>query len=138
MMFDKNLKRYEKMAKKEGKKTKKKRRKKKRRTKQLMSAKSLAENVIEEVDEDENASEDEGEEESIDEEEAVKLTPLEQECKYTLSKLEEKYPQTKMNGKKNIWIVKPAGLSRGRGIELFSSFHEIYHHLKTRDFSWVI
>jgi tubulin monoglycylase TTLL3/8 len=138
-MFDKNLKRYEKMAKKEGKKTKKKRRKKKRRTKQLMSAKSLAENVIEEVDEDENASEDEGEEESIDdEEEAVKLTPLEQECKYTLSKLEEKYPQTNMNGKKNIWIVKPAGLSRGRGIELFSSFHEIYHHLKTRDFSWVI
>lgn len=35
-------------------------------------------------------------------------------------------------------MVKPAGLSRGRGIELFSSFHEIYHHLKTRDFSWVI
>jgi tubulin monoglycylase TTLL3/8 len=30
-----------------------------------------------------------------------------------------------MNGYNNIWIVKPAGLSRGRGIEVFSSFVEI-------------
>ena len=67
-----------------------------------------------------------------------KLKPLEQECMYILSKLEERFPQTKMNGMKNIWVVKPAGLSRGRGIELFSSYHEIVHHLKTRDFSYVI
>lgn len=63
---------------------------------------------------------------------------MEQECQYILSKLEERFPQTKMNGRKNIWVVKPAGLSRGRGIELFSSYHEIVHHLKTRDFSYVI
>lgn len=34
--------------------------------------------------------------------EKKKLKPLEQECQYILSKLEERFPQTKMNGKKNI------------------------------------
>jgi tubulin monoglycylase TTLL3/8 len=43
-----------------------------------------------------------------------------------------------MNGKENIWIVKPSGLSRGRGIQLFNSYAEIMHHVNTRDFSWVI
>jgi tubulin monoglycylase TTLL3/8 len=43
-----------------------------------------------------------------------------------------------MNGKKNIWILKPSGLSRGRGIELFSSFNEISHHLKSKELQWVI
>ena len=127
MIFDKNVKRYENLAIKEneGKNNGKKVKKNKKR----LNIANQKNSTIQEQ------SGDEDEEGSMEEQ---KLTPLEQECKYLISRLEKKYPQTRMNGKKNIWIVKPAGLSRGRGIELFSSFHEIYHHLKTRDFSWVI
>jgi len=30
-----------------------------------------------------------------------------------------------MNGEQNIWIAKPAGLSRGWGIRVFSNLNEI-------------
>ena len=36
-----------------------------------------------------------------------------------LEELKKKYPQFNLNGEKNIWIIKPAGLSRGRGIVLY-------------------
>jgi tubulin monoglycylase TTLL3/8 len=42
-----------------------------------------------------------------------------------LEKLREKYPQFDLNGKDNIWILKPAGLSRGRGIEIYNHIEEI-------------
>lgn len=34
-------------------------------------------------------------------------------------------PQYEINGHNNIWIVKPAGLSRGRGIDVFNTLVEI-------------
>jgi tubulin monoglycylase TTLL3/8 len=36
-----------------------------------------------------------------------------------LEELKKKYPQFNLNGEKNIWIIKPAGSSRGRGIVLY-------------------
>lgn len=59
-------------------------------------------------------------------------------CKEILSKLEEKFAQTRMNGDKNIWIIKPAGLSRGRGIKLMDSYADIYAATKGKDLPWVI
>ena len=35
------------------------------------------------------------------------------------------YPQFNMDGERNIWILKPAGRSRGRGIVLYKNLVEI-------------
>jgi len=43
----------------------------------------------------------------------------------------------KLNGSNNVWIIKPAGLSRGRGIELFGSWKDISNQLKNKEFQWV-
>lgn len=55
-----------------------------------------------------------------------------------LGRLRAKYPQTLINGDSNIWIVKPARLSRGRGIRLFDNFPDIFGYTKARDPNWVV
>lgn len=54
-----------------------------------------------------------------------------------LSGLREKYPQFQINGSKNIWIVKPAGLSRGRGICCCNTLPEILDTVQ-KEGSWVV
>jgi hypothetical protein len=44
--------------------------------------------------------------------------------------IKNKYPQYYLNGAKNLWIVKPASSSRGRGILLLNSLAEIIDHAK--------
>lgn len=39
--------------------------------------------------------------------------------------LKQNNPQFNIDGEKNVWIVKPAGSSRGRGICLFNQLVEI-------------
>jgi tubulin monoglycylase TTLL3/8 len=51
-------------------------------------------------------------------------------------RLKKKFIQYDMNGMNNIWIVKPAGLSRGRGIEVFASLVEILDNCH-REGQWV-
>lgn len=114
-----NAKRYEKML--------KKKKKKKKKTKKAGSEggeKEAAENPEPQEDDPE-------EKEEVRPEVEVKIIGL-------LNRLQEKYPQTVMNGSDNIWIVKPAGLSRGRGIKLFNSLAEINMQVRSKDLGWVI
>ena len=39
------------------------------------------------------------------------------------------WPQATMDGERNVWIVKPAGKSRGRGIKLFNHLDALRHYL---------
>jgi len=51
-----------------------------------------------------------------------------------LPKYSQKYPQHKINGLQNLWIVKPAGLSRGRGITVLSDLKRILDFSKTKHY----
>jgi tubulin monoglycylase TTLL3/8 len=42
-----------------------------------------------------------------------------------------------LNNGKNLWIIKPSGLSRGRGIKVFSQLDEILHYIISSDCSFV-
>ncbi|KRX02895.1 hypothetical protein PPERSA_04098 [Pseudocohnilembus persalinus] len=46
-------------------------------------------------------------------------------------------PQFNMNGNKNIWIIKPNWLSRGRGIRLFDQFGKIMDHIVGKETQYV-
>ena len=48
-----------------------------------------------------------------------------------LKMMEERYPQFKLNGSRNLWIVKPGQRSRGRGIEVYNNLDDILKHMKT-------
>jgi tubulin monoglycylase TTLL3/8 len=51
--------------------------------------------------------------------------------KSLLLKLQQKFSQYKTNGYRNMWIVKPAKLSRGRGIKIFNNLKDIIDYSKT-------
>jgi tubulin monoglycylase TTLL3/8 len=48
----------------------------------------------------------------------------------TLGMLTERFPQTQINGKNNIWIVKPGQRSRGRGITVHREYDTIVKAIK--------
>lgn len=48
-----------------------------------------------------------------------------------LHRLKEKNPQTEMDGNRNIWIIKPSGLSRGRGIKCADDLEDILNQVKS-------
>jgi len=55
----------------------------------------------------------------------------------TLEGLKQKYPQFNLNGDKNIWIIKPAGSSRGRGIVLYKNLVEILDLCKQKESQFI-
>lgn len=63
---------------------------------------------------------------------------LMQDVKKICEGLEKKFPQYKINGEKNIWIAKPAGLSRGRGIQVFSNLDEISVYTGGKEKNWIV
>ena len=54
-----------------------------------------------------------------------------------LEELKKKYPQFNLNGEKNIWIIKPAGSSRGRGIVLYKQLVEILDLCKQKESQFI-
>jgi len=65
-------------------------------------------------------------------------TNLLKDVKQILEKCHKKFPQFKINGDKNIWIIKPAGLSRGRGIQVFSNLDDITDYTRGKDSNWIV
>jgi len=55
-------------------------------------------------------------------------------AKELLDELKRRFPQYAMNGTKNIWIVKPAGLSRGRGIQMFSDLKKLQDFIRGKHY----
>ena len=51
--------------------------------------------------------------------------------------LRKKNPQFLLNGTKNIWILKPNYLSRGRGIKCFSKINDILDLAFNKDIQYV-
>jgi len=68
----------------------------------------------------------------------IELTEKEIEAKEMLDELIDFLPQTQINGMANVWILKPSGLSRGRGIELSNDLSEIVQKLKSSGIGWVV
>lgn len=54
-----------------------------------------------------------------------------EKVKCLLQRTKEKFPQTEINGVRNIWIIKPSGLSRGRGIKCADDLDEILNQVKS-------
>ena len=61
----------------------------------------------------------------------MKNEQISEEVLKLLKKLEKKNSQYSLNGKDNIWILKPAGLSRGRGISCISKYSDFLKFLKS-------
>ena len=59
------------------------------------------------------------------------------EIEAVLEQLKEKFPQFGLNGSRNIWIAKPANLSRGRGIACFDSLVRLMDYLR-KEGQWVV
>lgn len=83
-------------------------------------------------------SEEDGGKEDNEKEENEEEDDFNQRVDECLKLMEEKFPQFKMNGTKNIWIVKPAGLSRGRGIATYNNLVEILDHVGSKESQWVV
>jgi len=60
-----------------------------------------------------------------------------EKAKAVLNKIEVNFPQNKMNQGRNIWIIKPAGLSRGRGIRCYDNLTEIFDHIRVKESEWI-
>jgi len=50
-----------------------------------------------------------------------------------LEKLKNNFPQYNFSGDRNIWIVKPSGLSRGRGISCIDQLNDILSNIKAHN-----
>ena len=54
-----------------------------------------------------------------------------------LKEIDKYQTQSSLARESNIWIVKPAGLSRGRGICCYNNLHDILDHIKIKESEWV-
>lgn len=67
----------------------------------------------------------------------VALGEIRDKAEAVLRRLEKIDPQYCLNGKNNIWIVKPGRKSRGRGISLFTSLDQIKKYTQNPQ-QWIV
>lgn len=53
-------------------------------------------------------------------------------------RIKQKCPQQHISFVKNTWIMKPVGLSRGRGIQVFNRLEDIQNYMKNNDIKYII
>ncbi len=70
--------------------------------------------------------------------EAPKREDVGKRADEVLREMRLKFAQYDLNGHRNLWIVKPAGLSRGRGIKIFDSVSEIMEYAHCREQQFVV
>lgn len=63
-----------------------------------------------------------------------------QRCRRVAEELSQRLPQTHINGVNNVWIVKPSGKSRGRGIQLFNDLGKLMRYIgpDSNEAKWVV
>jgi tubulin monoglycylase TTLL3/8 len=89
------------------------------------------------LDEKEDGKE-EGRVATLAEVETVEKNELLEKVEAILKRLAEKDPQDGLIGDKNIWMLKPAGLSRGRGITCLKNLVEILDLARKTANQWVV
>ncbi|EGR31656.1 tubulin-tyrosine ligase family protein, putative [Ichthyophthirius multifiliis] len=72
----------------------------------------------------------------IQEELGITQENILEECHKQLENLKNYDIQTQLNNK-NMWIVKPAGLSRGRGIRTFQQLEPLLNYVIGKNVNWV-
>ncbi|CEM06450.1 unnamed protein product [Vitrella brassicaformis CCMP3155] len=55
-----------------------------------------------------------------------------------LHTLRERSPQFDMDGTSNTWVAKPAGKSRGRGVQIHTNLDSLLDQVKTRECQWIV
>ena len=134
----------EKRKQEKAKEEKEKKKKKKKKAKKVEEGEGEGEDVdgwagkAEEEEEDLIDDEDDlkGHKEDQDQTIANKNPEFKKAIKI-LEELKKKYPQFNLNGEKNIWIIKPAGSSRGRGIVLYKQLVEILDLCKQKESQFI-
>jgi len=107
----------------------KKRKKKKKKVKPAQDEQDDEEDIIDDEEEDDEKPKNDTD---LDNAIAAKNPEFRKATKL-LDELKKKYPQFNLNGEKNIWIIKPAGSSRGRGIVLYKQLVEILDLCKQKE-----
>jgi len=69
---------------------------------------------------------------------AANLSEYREQIESMFKRLNGIFPQFDMNGDKNIWIMKPSGLSRGRGIACISNLNELLTFIKKNSSQYII
>ncbi|KAL4467012.1 hypothetical protein ABPG74_010609 [Tetrahymena malaccensis] len=75
---------------------------------------------------------------SDSEDEEVEMDDFTSAVNQFLNEREKCDPQFNLKGEDNIWIVKPAGLSRGRGITCYKNLVEIIDHAKSMELQMIV
>jgi len=60
-----------------------------------------------------------------------------QQVRSTLAEMKRNSRQYCINGRRNAWIVKPSGKSRGRGIQMMRELDEIFKVTESDGFQWI-
>jgi tubulin monoglycylase TTLL3/8 len=74
----------------------------------------------------------------LDETSDAAMDPFTEQVQEVLKQFKQRFPQYYLNGWENIWIVKPASLSRGRGIKCYQNLVEILDHMGSKESQWVV
>ena len=102
-----------------------KERKKKKKKKAVKKAEEEEDKEEDDVIDDDEDEEEKGKQDNDQDNAIAKKNPEFKRAIKILEELKKKFPQFNLNGERNIWIIKPAGSSRGRGIVLYKQLVEI-------------